>query len=93
MPDSNPYQATSDVGPTASQQKPQKNRWWLGFALGAIPPALLGCYGYYNFQLYVASLPPGSAVCGNPAIESILLVVFVSPICGALCGMITKILP
>ena len=60
--------------------------------LGCTPAAVIGCYGMIDFQLYIASLPPGSAACGNPFVESLLLTVFGAPLCGVICATVARIL-
>jgi hypothetical protein len=92
MPESNPYQAPLVLDGSRAEPNRKRNGWWLGFAVGAVPPAILGSYGYISFQIYVASLPPGMWACGNTAMESIFLVFVGAPICGMIGGMIGKIL-
>lgn len=92
MPESNPYQAPLVLDGSRAEPNHKRNGWWLGFAAGAIPPAILGSYGYISFQIYVASLSPGMGACGNPALESIFVVFAIAPICGLIGGMIGKIL-
>lgn len=93
MSEIDPYQLPGTLEGSVSSSRQLRRRWWLGFVLGATPPAILGSYGYYSFQQFVASLPPGSAVCANPAVESIAVVVVVAPVCGAIFGMVARLLP
>jgi hypothetical protein len=92
MPEPNPYQTSLVLDGSTVEPNRKRHGWWLGFAVGAIPPAILGFYSYTSFQIYVASLPPGMGVCGNAAMESMFLVFVGGPICGLIGAMVGKIL-
>jgi hypothetical protein len=92
MPGSNPYQSPLVWDVSTAEPNRKRNGWWIGFAVGAIPPVILGSYGYIGFQIYVASLRPGMGVCGNAAMESMFLVFVGGPICGLIVAMVGKIL-
>lgn len=95
MPTSNPYECSAGVESAVEKEKGARTtrRWWIGFAVGALPPLVFGMYGYYDFRLHVASLPPGSSVCGNPAIESIFLIVVGAPVFGLIFASISRLFP
>ena len=92
MPEPNPYQTPVVLDGSTVQPIRRLNIWFFGFAVGAIPPAALGSYDYISFQIYVASLPPGTAACGNMAMESFFLVFVCAPICGLIGAIAGKIL-
>lgn len=82
MATQNPYHPPQHQG-----GKPSRPRPWcgllIGFAVGALPPLALGVRGWYSFESYVASLPPGTAVCGNGMLGVLLLIFFVAPVTGS----------
>ena len=57
-------------------------RLLIGFGVGASLPASLGTYSLYQFNVYVASLPPGEYVCGNGTLGPMFLIMFGAPILG-----------
>ena len=85
----NPYQPPMQRSRQSFRvERPRSTlRWALaGMCLGATPPVGLGCYGIYQFNHYVASLPAGSSVCGMPMLGSIFLIFLVGPTCGFIGG-------
>jgi hypothetical protein len=85
MPDSNPNQSPDDKPQSVyANAKPRsKMRWSLiGFAIGAALPISYGMYGMHQFNVYVASLPPDTGVCGNSVLGSLALIFVIGPFCG-----------
>lgn len=62
----------------------------IAFLVGFAPLAGLGLKNFYQFRLAVASLPPGTAVCGNTAIECGALVFLIAPVSGLITLTIAK---
>lgn len=94
MDSNNPYCSAAVPSPSlAGKQSPAAIRTSIGFLLGASPPVLLAIYHYYQFQVFVASLPPGTAVCGNSVMWSITLIIFVAPVSGCLGAVIARLIP
>ncbi len=88
MKDANPYEPPAWQSKSAlSTGKPRSRLKWalVGFALGAATPVANGVYGIHEFNVYAASLPPGTFVCGNPMIASIAMILVIGPI-GGLIG-------
>ena len=54
----------------------------LGLLFGAALPITCGIYGIYQFQLYVATLPPDMPVCGNPVLGAYAMILVVGPVFG-----------
>ena len=62
----------------------------IAFFIGFAPLAGIGIKNYYQFRLAVASLPPGTAVCGNTVIECAALVFVIGPVCGLITLAVAK---
>ncbi|QDT04470.1 hypothetical protein K227x_28610 [Rubripirellula lacrimiformis] len=94
MTDPNPYSPT-DADPRALLEQPRSEfrRLLLGAAIGAALPLLFGGYGLYQSWEYAASLPPGSAACGNAGLGPLVMIVFVAPFLGMIGGGIALFLP
>jgi len=56
----------------------------IGFLIGAGVPVTGGFVMLQAHWAYVASLPPGEAACGMPAVGALGLILFVGPIGGVL---------
>ncbi len=85
----NPYQPAS----TASVLANRSSAFVLSviaFLVGFAPLAGLGLKNYYQFRLAIASLPPGTPVCGNTVIECGALVFVIAPVCGLITLAIAK---
>lgn len=79
----NPYIAPNDeTSSDVTPRLPQFPRGLIGFVCGALPALMFGLFRLWQHGSYVASLPPGSAACGTGALGSIVLIVFVAPLCG-----------
>ena len=98
MRDSNPYQPPEGRSRNGSANaKPLSRRRWalLGLLFGAAFPITCGIYGIYQFQLYVATLPPDMPVCGNPVLGAYAMILVVGPVfglIGAALGWVTAFL-
>ncbi|MCA9195446.1 MAG: hypothetical protein KDB03_26930 [Planctomycetales bacterium] len=95
MDTTNPYVSPSDAA-RCSTPKPHKSvlkRLLIGFCSGASIPAALGAYGMYQFNVYVASLPPGEFVCGNGALGPTMLIMFGAPLLGLIGALVAVALP
>lgn len=81
---SNPYESPPMEVPPARtvRQSFRAPRLLAGFCGGAAIPAVMGVYGLCEFRLRVAALPAGQVVCGNEALDSIMLIVLVAPLLG-----------
>ena len=51
-------------------------------ALGAAVPVAFGSYGMYQHNIYLASLGPNEAACGNGALGALAMIFVVGPVCG-----------
>lgn len=85
----NPYQPVSTASVHANRSSAFV-RSVIAFLVGFAPLAGLGLKNYHQFRLAVASLPPGTAVCGNPVIECGALVFVIAPVCGLITLAIAK---
>jgi hypothetical protein len=82
---SDPYRPASSTGQDVLRAARSRSpgRWALGgFGIGAGLPAGLGIYGIYQFNAYVASLPPDTFVCGNGVLGAYALIFVIAPGCG-----------
>lgn len=95
MDTTNPYDSTPDVkrSPLPKSKKSIVNRLLIGFCVGASIPASMGAYGLYQFNVYVASLPPEEFVCGNMALLPMMLIMFGAPLLGLIGAVISSTAP
>ena len=65
----------------------------LGFAAGAIVPAVVAAQMYRHEIAYRASLPqvPGAAGCGMGMMAVFCLAFFVAPVCGAVGTLVSEL--
>lgn len=95
MDSTNPYVSPSYAA-RSSTRKPRKSvvmRLLIGFCVGASIPTSIGAYGLYQFNVYVASLPPEEFVCGNGALGPLVLIVFGAPFLGIVGAVVAAVLP
>ncbi|TWU60764.1 hypothetical protein Poly51_10450 [Rubripirellula tenax] len=90
----NPYQPASDLlGSDPRDQASdvfvknvRRSAWPLfviwGFVVGASLPVALGLFQLHSISVYNASLPPGTATCGNPVVGALALIFFLGPFGG-----------
>lgn len=86
----NPYLPPADATQTAMSgpRRSITKRVFLGFCVGVCIPAILGGYGMHHFHSYVASLPPGKAVCGYGLGISWVVIHFGAPLGGLVGGLV-----
>lgn len=87
MPVSDPYRPPESKAAIASSAvKPRSKGLWalIGFGISVALPIGAGVYSIYQFNVYVATLPPGTAVCGNPVLGAYVLILIGGPFCGFL---------
>lgn len=91
----NPYESPGVLADSSPPPKRRsaKTRLVVGFSVGAFAPVIFGVYGIFQFNAHVASLPPGTPVCGNPIIDSLMLIFLVAPILGLIGGGIARMMP
>lgn len=61
---------------------------WIGFALGACVPMVLGLVGMLRHYAYLASLDPNEAACGTGALGPLALIFLVAPSSGSVGAVI-----
>lgn len=95
MDTTNPHlsSAGAERNTTPLRRKSVLKRLLIGFCTGASIPASLGAYGMYQFNVYVATLPPGEFVCGNDALGPLMLIMFGAPLLGLIGAGIAAALP
>lgn len=90
----NPYApATLENSTPVVERRSNTRRIFVGVALGCSLPLLLGSYGLSQESAYNATLPPGTAACGNGALGPIFLIVFVAPFFGFVGGVVARLFP
>jgi len=74
----------------------------LGLISGAVLPVSIGISRLHEFNTYVAAQPPGTALCGTPALQAWSMILFGPPfgaaigtvaglVCGTVYGSIERI--